>query len=318
MTDVVELHPTRCAVCGTEGNSTELYPANFDLRAFNAIVFSARRSPDGIHYRMVKCNTCGLVRSDPLADPQVLKQLYARSHFDYSDEVPNLKLTYSHYLRNLADYGVKKAALLEIGCGNGFFLEEALAEGYASVRGVEPSTAAVARANPEVRPYIVCDTMRSGLFAPEQFDVICMFQVLDHIPDPGGLLEECFRTLKPGGLVLCINHDIEALSARLLKDRSPIIDIEHTYLYSPTTMARLFEGRGFQVKRVGSVSNTYTLYYLARLAPFPVLLQRTILALLKSSPIGRIRLKVALGNLYTVSRKPTHEKRIVPPDGRRP
>jgi SAM-dependent methyltransferase len=262
---------------------------------------------------MVRCNACGLVRSDPLADPQVLAQLYARSNFDYSGEVPNLKLTYSRYLRNLADYGVKKAALLEIGCGNGFFLEEALTEGYASVRGVEPSTAAVARASPEVRPHIVCDTMRPGLFKPEQFDVICMFQVLDHIPDPGGLLEECFRALKPGGLVLCINHNIEALSARLLKDRSPIIDIEHTYLYSPATMALLLREHGFQVERVGSVSNTFTLYYLARLAPFPVLLKRTILALLNGSPIGRIRLKVALGNLYSVSRKPTHEKGIVPP-----
>ena len=44
-----------------------------------------------------------------------------------------LKLTYSHYLRKLADYGVQEGALLEIGCANGFFLEEALAEGYATV-----------------------------------------------------------------------------------------------------------------------------------------------------------------------------------------
>ena len=316
MTRLVELHPTPCAICGTQGNATELYPANFNLHAFSPAVFSARRLPDRVHYRMVKCKTCGLVRSDPSADPQLLPGLYAQSAFDYSDEVANLKLTYLYYLRKLVAYRVRRGALLEIGCGNGFFLEGALAEGYATVRGVEPSAEAVARVSPQVRPHILCDIMRPGLFEPEQFDVICMFQVLDHIPDPGGLIDECFSTLKPEGLVMCINHNIEAVSARLLGGRSPIIDIEHTYLYSPTTMVRIFTQHGFQVKHVGPVSNAYSLYYLARLVPFPALLKRIVMGLLNNNPMGRIRLTVPLGNMWLVSQKPASGERIGAPECR--
>ena len=51
----IDLVPTRCAICGAEGNAVELYPANLDFEAFNPSVFSARRLPDRIHYRMVKC-----------------------------------------------------------------------------------------------------------------------------------------------------------------------------------------------------------------------------------------------------------------------
>src|SRR4051812_11335017 len=116
--ETIELHSTRCAICNTEGNTTELYPANFDLQAFNPSVFSARRLPDRIHYRMVKCNACGLVRSDPVAHSAILAELYTLSTFDYDDEIASLKSTYGRYLAKLVDFGVQKGSLLEIGCGN--------------------------------------------------------------------------------------------------------------------------------------------------------------------------------------------------------
>jgi len=304
MKPTIELNSTQCPICHTTGNAAELYSANFDLQAFNPSIFSARRLPDRIHYRMVKCNTCGLVRSDPVANSEVLAQLYAQSTFDYSDEVVNLKLTYGRYLSKLNKYGVNKETLLEIGCGNGFFLEEAFRQGYKTVTGVEPSTAAVAKANPEIQPCIICDMMRPGLFKPKQFDVICVFQVFDHIPDPGGLLDQCFKVLKPGGLMLFINHNIEAVSSRFLKDRSPIVDIEHTYLYSFNTMARLVEAYNFQVKEVGSVFNLYRIIYLIRLLPLGLATKNNILSILKNNPIGQVRLSVPLGNLYLIAQKP--------------
>ena len=195
---LVELRPTRCAICGVPGNARELYPANFTDEAFNAAVFSARRLPDRVHYRMVKCEACGLVRSDPVADPALLARLYHQSAFSYGAETDNLKATYGRYLKKTERYGARKGALLEIGCGNGFFLEEALRLGYESVAGVEPSALAVAEANDRIRPRLIMDVMRPGLFAEGQFDVICAFQVFDHLPDPAAVLDECRRALKPG------------------------------------------------------------------------------------------------------------------------
>jgi len=302
--DTIELHPTRCAICDTPDNAVEMYPANFNPEAFNAAIFSARRLPDRIHYRIVRCRTCGLVRSDPVADSSLLTRLYAQSTFDYGEEITSLQRTYGRYLAKLRAYGGHRESLLEIGCGNGFLLEEALRQGYARVQGVEPSADAVARANPLVHPHIVCDIMRGGLFEPQQFDVICLFQVFDHISDPVALLQECFTVLKPGGLLLCLNHNVEAISARLLKERSPIIDLEHTYLYSPTTMARIVAAHGFEVQRVAPVWNSYTLYYLTRLVPLPNRLKSRVLTILNRTRLGRVRLSVPLGNMYLVARKP--------------
>jgi SAM-dependent methyltransferase len=296
------LHPTRCAVCRTEGNASELYPANFDFSDFNRNIFSARRLPDRIHYRMVKCNACGLVRSDPVADDATLGELYRQSTFEYGTEVTNLRGTYGRYLGRLVALGGGKGSLLEIGCGNGFFLEEAQARGYADVRGVEPSAEAVAKASPGVRAGIVCDMMRPNLFAEASFDVVCLFQVFDHLPDPVGVLAETHRVLKPGGLVLILNHNINALSARLLGERSPIIDLEHTYLYSATTLARLAGDQGFSTLETGAVFNDYTLHYLTRLVPFPRFLKRPLLAVLRGTPLGTLRVSVPLGNLYLIAR----------------
>jgi SAM-dependent methyltransferase len=303
----VKLFSTRCAICNTEGNATVLYPANFNEDTFNPAIFSARRLPDRLHYRMVRCNDCGLVRADPVADSSILEQLYTKSSFDYADEVTSLQLTYGHYLSKLADLGARKDALLEIGCGNGFFLEQALAQGYAEVRGIEPSQAAVDKADPSVRPFIVCDIMRPGIFEANRFDVICLFQVFDHISDPGALLAECYRILRPGGFLLCLNHNIEAISARLLKERSPIIDIEHTYLFSPDTISRIMLAHGFQIRDVGSARNSYTLHYLTRLVPMPIVIKHAALAWLRNSFVGRIRLRVPLGNLFIISCKPCED-----------
>ncbi len=298
----VHLHPTRCAICRTEGNASELYPANFDFSDFNPEIFSARRLPDRIHYRMVKCNACGLVRSDPVADTATLGELYRQSTFEYGTEVANLRRTYGRYLGRLDALGGCKGSLLEIGCGNGFFLEEAQARGYTDVRGVEPGSEAIAKAAPGVRERIVCDMMRPGLFAEASFDVVCLFQVFDHLPDPAGVLAEVHRVLKPGGLVLILNHNINALSARLLGERSPIIDLEHTYLYSPTTLARLAGDQGFSTLETGAVLNEYTLHYLTRLVPFPGFLKHPLLTLLRATPLGRLPVSVPLGNLYLIAR----------------
>lgn len=297
------LHPTCCAICRTPGNAVQLYPANFDPGDFNPEIFSARRLPDRIHYRMVRCNTCGLVRSDPVADAATLGELYRQSTFDYGAEVANLRRTYGKYLDRLAPFGGEKHALLEIGCGNGFFLEEAQARGYAAVRGVEPSAEAIANAAPAVRDRIVCDMMRPGLFEEATFDAVCLLQVFDHLPDPAGVLAESFRVLKPGGLVLILNHNIHAVSARLLGERSPIIDLEHTYLYSPATLSRLARDQRFTVCETGSVWNSYTLRYLMRLVPFPVGLKSRLIAFLAGNPLGGLQLSVPLGNLYLIARK---------------
>ena len=300
----IGLHATSCAICGTEGNAEELYPANFTGHDFTPEIFSARRMPDRIHYRMVTCQACGLVRSDPVADSATLGALYQQSTFEYGAEVSNLRRTYGHYLDRVSSFVSQKGALLEVGCGNGFFLEEARVRGYADVRGVEPSSEAIAKAVPGIRERLICDVMRPGLFAAESFDVVCFFQVFDHLPDPAGTLAEVRRVLKPGGVVLILNHNTQAFTNRLLGERSPIVDLEHTYLYSPVTLAKLVQGHNLTFCASGGVWNWYSLRYLARLLPLPASIKRPLVNGLSRGWLGRWSWPVPLGNLYLIAQKP--------------
>jgi len=115
------MRPTRCPISGEEGDATELYPANFDAASLSPAAFSARRLPDRIHFRIVRSNRSGLVRSDPVVDPTLIYEFYAQSSFHYGEELRWLKKTYGRYLERLCTRGCSRESLLEIGCGNGFF-----------------------------------------------------------------------------------------------------------------------------------------------------------------------------------------------------
>jgi SAM-dependent methyltransferase len=299
----LDLIATICAICSTANNASVLYRANFDFEAFNPSVFSARRIPDMLHYQIVRCNACGLVRSDPVVNAQALKSLYQQSSFTYSQDTPNLARTYGRYLRKTEKYQISKQHLLEIGCGNGFFLEEAQSQGFREVTGVEPGQDAVEQASPAIRSKIICDMLRPGLFPPRTFSLICMFQTFDHISEPNVLLAECVRLLQPGGAMLCLNHNVEAISSRILKEKSPIIDIEHTYLYSPRTMRRLFEQHGLHVLEAGPAWNTIRLYSLIRLLPMQRGIKQKLLGFVHRMPVAELSLRLPLGNLYLIAQK---------------
>jgi SAM-dependent methyltransferase len=299
-----QLKPTLCAICAEQTESEELYRANLALEAFTPTVFSARRLPDRTHYRMVRCKRCGLVRSDPVVDASVLAELYRASTFDYGDELDGLRSTYGAALDEVAALAPMRDGLLDIGCGSGFVLELAVQRGWSDVRGVEPSEDAGAQAADAIRPRIVLDVMREGLFEPDSLSAVTLFQVLDHMPDPVGLLRECHRTLRPGGVILALNHNVTAWSARLMGERSPIIDVEHTYLYSPETMRRLFSQAGFDIVTVDPVRNTYSAAYLMHLLPLPRGLKQSLLPSFRKTWLGRFQLTVPLGNQRLLARRP--------------
>jgi SAM-dependent methyltransferase len=298
-----QLQPTVCAICGTATAADELYPANLDQAAFTAEVFSARRLPDQLHYRMVRCRTCGLVRSDPVLGAEALAELYKDSTFDYGEELQGLRATYGAAIDRASVYLREKRGLVDIGCGSGFVLEVALQLGWTDVHGVEPSADAIAKAAPEIGPLIVQDMMRPGLFDEESLSLVTLFQVHDHMPAPLAMLRDCRQILRPGGVILAFNHNVTAWSARLLGEKSPIVDVEHTYLYSPDTMRRLFTQAGFEVLSVGPVRNTYSISYLTQLVPLPRSFKQALIPRLRRTAFGRLQATVSLGNLCLIARR---------------
>ncbi len=317
-----------CAICG-ENNYSILYPENFDVNQINSRIFSARRLPDRVHYQMVKCKNDGLVYYTPILEYEKLEKLYKKSFVSYDEHLENLKETYGFYLkelkkntqdqvtevegiptaRNEVSTGGRKTSgriwkpkLLEIGCGNGFFLEEAKRQGY-DVYGIEPGEASVMKAKPSIKKHIIIDIFKPGQFKRNFFDVICCFQTFDHIPNPNGLLKECYKILKPGGLMLFFNHDVGAIQNKLMGEMSPIIDIEHTYLFDKKTIALIFEKHKFKVLKVKSAFNVHHLSYWIHLFPLPHLVKVLLIKYLDQTGLGKIKIKLNPGNLVAVARK---------------
>ena len=296
------MHHTLCALCDTDRSDQQLYPEKLPAGALNGETFSARRIPDRVHYRMVRCRDCGSVRSDPILSDAELATLYSASRMTYSDEAVYAGETYAAYVSDCLAFIPTRGRLLEIGCGSGFFLERALDLGFDEVYGVEPSRDAVERASDRVKACIRNDTFRPGLYPDSFFDMICGFQVFDHLAHPNQILQNCKLALKPGGLVLWVHHDLGAWTNRLLGEASPVIDVEHVYLFDRRTMTRILAKNGFDVLRVFGVRNRYPLRYWTSLAPLPTALKTRVLATLQRTRLGRVPISWNAGNFGILGR----------------
>lgn len=296
-----------CIICESGEFVRPKYPKNYRDEDLNKEIFSARRLPDRIHGNIVECSCCGLVFASPLVDPSKLPKLYEESVYTYGDEERHITKTYARYLKMLSkrmDPNAKPWSYLDIGCGNGFMLVAAKKLGFANVYGVEPSTHAIEQADASVRGNIMQGMFSVELVGENRYDAISCFQTLDHIPDPRAFVRECMAALKPGGYVLFINHNIASIAARVLGERCPMIDIEHTYLHTPHTMKLLFGTEGFERIETFPVRNDYPIYMWMRLLPFPKNMKPGLIEWSKKLVLGHAIIPMYPGNLGLIARKP--------------
>jgi SAM-dependent methyltransferase len=233
-----------------------------------------------------------------------LKGLYENSSFDYSTEVSGLKKTYLGIVKRVIGKNNDYRTIFEIGGGNGFFLEAAKDFGFTKIAGVEPSISAISDARQDIKPYLVNSMMNESIFPKNEYEIGVMFHVLDHLQDPVKTLRDCLSTLKPGGVFIAAVHNERSWSARLMRERSPIIDVEHTFLYSPKTGKQIFQKAGFVSVRSGSYSNHYSLAYIVHLLPIPRSAKKILLNCWIGAILRKIRIIFPLGNMWIFGIKP--------------
>lgn len=205
-------------------------------------------------YRILRCNNCDFVFTTPIPNKENLDAFY--STFDYKDSSQAekvIRLDARRSIQKIDQYAIKKEMVLDVGCGRGYFLDEARKLGW-STYGVDASRIAVDYATKQLNLDVFCSDIFS--FQPgKSFDLITLNQVIEHFSNPEIVISQCAKYLKSGGLMYVATPNVESLSARVLKDNfDHFIPPEHLSYFSQRTLQRLFEKLGFSVLYKGSWS----------------------------------------------------------------
>ncbi len=295
-----------CILCGKNDAAVTLYPATMTEEQATPQVFSARCAPDRLYMEMMRCTKCGLIFPRRFPDPSVLRGLYEDSTYLYDELEPVLVKNYMRTVQRAMTALARKPRpwkALDIGCGNGFMVKAMQDAGFDAF-GIEPSSDAISKADAAIRSKLIHGLANTETLGKERYDLLTCFQVLDHMPDPVSFVQNCYDSLTPGGVVLFVNHNTSALSARLLGRHSPIIDVVHTYLHTPSTMRTLFGRTGFEEISIHSVRSDYPLQYWFHMTPFQGTWKKRVLAMLRRTGIGKLPIPLYAGNLGLIARKP--------------
>jgi len=156
--------------------------------------------------------------------------------------------------RNIAGKAELSPRLLDVGCSSGALLLVAKECGYDAV-GAEPAKKAAATAQGlgfEVFPSYLQD---AG-FPENHFDVITLFEVIEHLPEPEDLIREIRRILKPGGLLLIGTGNGDSWTVSLLGNSWEYFDIRshggHISFFNPKSIALLAKKCHFDVHRIST------------------------------------------------------------------
>lgn len=280
------------------------YEATFNKKDLSEKTYSARRLPDKIHYRILKCERCGLVFSSPIFSAKKLSKFYRKSLCNYQDQIPYLIKTYFKIVEQIKKDLPKNPKVLEVGCGNGFFLKALVDLNFTkNVLGIEPSSKMVLETDLAVQGKIKVNIFKSNLFSKNSFDLILCFHTLDHMFDPKEFVKGAHSMLRKNGYVVVVVHDTEGLSVKLFGEKSAIFDIEHIYLFNKKTLKKIFLKHKFKVIKVFNLVNNYPLDYWIQMSGFPNVIKKIIKHIVDWLRIGKIGFSIPAGNIGIIVKK---------------
>ena len=260
---------------------------------------------------LVKCSQCGLYYASP-RDASIIQavltnntrtELCEAKKLNYKGRVMEFK-TYVHMINRLKP---AKGKLLDIGCYEGNFLEQAKAGGW-ECYGVEPEIGAARYANEQLHLNVKQCVIEKAEFEDNCFDAITILATLEHVPDPRNLLVEVKRILKPDGVLLVSVPTIPAYLP-IIRSKWRMFIGDHYYFFTDESLQKLLEKVGFKLEKSEFVTKNVDLDTIsARLAEdwqpnnlgkFGGLLRKIILFM----KIEKIRFNVNLFDtkIYTIT-----------------
>lgn len=206
---------------------------------------------------LLYCGTCSFVTADLKVPEKELQRIYGRHYFnggeypDYAADERIIKKNFKTRLATLLKFvdDPGKKSLFEIGCAYGFFLESA-AGYFRSAAGIDISKDAVVFARKRgVSAF--CGNF-TGLKKIKKADVFCMWDTIEHLPDPAETVGKISRMTNKGGLIALTTGDIHSLNAiargkKWRQIRPPV----HLHYFSRKSLTTLLEKNGFEVIYTG-------------------------------------------------------------------
>lgn len=243
-----------CPVCGSQ--STKSVYTGRDKTV------SLAESNQVLTLRLVKCGICGMLFLDNADyDLDWVHELYWKMMVSnvpqgHSVEIEKLR---QYFIRDLARYRTTEA-LLEIGCGEGDFLNVAAEAGWKTT-GIEVSEIAARTAREKYGLNVLTGTLEQHLnrLATGSFDVVVLWGVIEHVRKPGETLRTVRRLVRNGGAVLLYTPNANSVFHRLarmahhvtlgmFKDPMECVIIAmHPMYFTPATLGRLLKDCGFAV-----------------------------------------------------------------------
>jgi len=215
-------------------------------------------------YTVLECADCGLVYVTPRFSGEALREVYGHTYWrsdkprvqGYSDYTADEELylkTYRHRLGFLEHLLDRKLRVLDVGCAAGFFLRIMSEKGH-EVAGIELSAEIATHA----KEHLGVDAVHVGTLddvpadhpkiIEGSFDLVTMWDVVEHVPDPQSLLRRARKLLKPTGKLVLETQNVSSSFAKLLGRRwHHYKHAEHLYHFNRETIRTLLGQAGFEI-----------------------------------------------------------------------
>ena len=231
--------PFKCGICG--GTAGEVL---FAARDFN---FHTTEES----FSIVRCSACRTAQTVPRPPENSLGRFYPPSYYPTGGFDP------AYYRRTIQPSQRKKldivrrfrqsGTLLDVGCGAGFFVREASKNGF-SAQGIEFSREAVEFGMREGDVRLTEGDLLKTEFPLSSFEVVTLWQVLEHLPRPVEVLKRIRALLKPGGILVIAVPNFDSVQARVFRSRWYHLEVpRHLYHFTPATLRKFLDAEGFDV-----------------------------------------------------------------------
>ena len=268
------LEPASCVVCGNSDYDV-LRPAHYpeEVSLENFVSGYRSSSDQTLMDQLVRCLSCGMVYLNPRVKSEIIFNGYSSAvdpvFFEQNEmRIRTFRAALQKFMRRFNVKPDSSKSVLDIGCGGGAFPKAAFDLGF-SVTGIEPGKwlceEGRKRYNLDLRPGVLSDYS----FDSSSFDLVTLWDVIEHLTAPAQVLEEIHRILKNDGYLLVNYPDHASLARRLLGKKWPFYLNVHLYYFEPGTLSTLLQKCGFEVIERRTYWQTLELgYVMQRATPY--------------------------------------------------